>query len=161
MIKKKEDSVQMQKPSTNKLKQMAATALLCAGGASAFAGGGSLYGENANVYKTQAVDDIVSYIEYVAEARADNHISEEEQNTIKKMHDDYDFNYGEGAFKFVLHDMQAYAHLPGGKKLMKEAEELGLNPMKPIANRAVKRAAQQQETMKLLDSKLSDYEYSR
>lgn len=143
-----------------RLKQMAAAAILCAGGISAFADGGSLFSQKANRFDSKAVDEMVSAVVWMAEAGKDGYDASEKAK-FNEMKSRYDESFGEGAFKYVFTEMREYAKTPGGMELSKSAKEKGFDSLKVHAERAVKGASQKQKSLKTLGLSLGEYDYGR
>lgn len=141
------------------LKRNVAIAMLCAGGTSVFAGGGSLFNEKGNSFDLNAVNDIVSTIEYTTEALKDGKIDENERNVIDAMQSNYDKSYGDGAFNFVFDSIKDFTKTPAGRGLIKEVDyDVAI---RTISHMGVKKAAEQQKIMNAKNKTLKNYEYER
>ena len=136
-------------------------AIMCVGGTSLFAEGGSIYQENANRYKTQAVDDMVSDVQFVIEAQKDGLFDEKEKKEFLNRQNNFDLNYGAGSFRFVWNEMNEFSKSPGEKNLSETSERKQFSSLKFSEERTVKKTFGKQKELMYYGKTLNDYEYQR
>lgn len=140
----------------------AALAVMFTLGTGAFADKGSLFDSKSNNFDMKAVHDVVEIMHFAWSRGSGRELNSADKEHISRLQEEFDKKYGEGSLKYIAHTMNEYAKTPGGKALLKTTEN-GVNPIKEIATISVRRAAIQEKSMKILNSKntLADYEYSR